>query len=149
VCRHMELSGLDSLLSKSDAQADEIRNGRCQRRRWWQRLGVEQCPRSPAIAGYGLPFVVDIPVVRHREDFQAAVAISGETWRCTYEPATFGALIYPVRPAVAGGRLPGVINVLVVAGQEQLQPSIRARSHDRMVREALVGRRGRIEGVPA
>jgi hypothetical protein len=64
----MELNGLDLLLSKSDAQADEVRNGRCQRRR---RLGVEQCPRSPAIAGCGLPFVVDIPVERYREDFYA------------------------------------------------------------------------------
>src|SRR5512140_2232457 len=115
----MELSGLDSLVSKSDAQVDEVRNGRCQRR----RLRVEQCPRSPAIAGCGLPFVVDIPVVRYREDFQAAVAVSGETWRRGYEPATFGTLIYPVRPAVAGGRLPGVIDVVVAAGQEQLQPS--------------------------
>ncbi len=122
----MELSGLDSLPSKSDAQVDEVRNGRCQRRRWRRRLGVEQCPRSPAIAGYGLPFVVDIPVARHREDFQAAVAISGETWRRGYEPATFGTLIYPVRPAVAGRRLPGVIHVVVAAPQEQLQPPVRA-----------------------
>jgi hypothetical protein len=60
----MELSGLDLLLSKSDAQVDEVRNGRCQRRR---RLGVEQSPRPPAIAGYGLPFVVDIPIARYRE----------------------------------------------------------------------------------
>jgi hypothetical protein len=56
----MELSGLDPLLSKSGAQANEVRNGCCQRR----VLGVEQCPRSPAIARCGLPFVVDIPVDR-------------------------------------------------------------------------------------